>query len=33
VKTYWQQVPGGRVVIFAVVERPVLKEVKVHRQL
>jgi outer membrane protein insertion porin family len=29
VKTYWQQVPGGRVVIFAVVERPVLKEVKV----
>ena len=28
VKTYWQQVPGGRVVIFAVVERPPLQEVK-----
>ncbi|MEN6406955.1 MAG: BamA/TamA family outer membrane protein [Thermoguttaceae bacterium] len=28
VKTYWQQVRGGRVVIFDVVERPVLREVK-----
>ncbi|MGA7698228.1 MAG: BamA/TamA family outer membrane protein [Thermoguttaceae bacterium] len=28
VNTYWQQVPGGRVVIFALVERPVLTDVK-----
>ena len=25
---YWQQVPGGRIVIFEVVERPLLKAVK-----
>ena len=28
VKTYWQKVPGGRIVIFEVVERPLLQEVK-----
>ncbi len=28
IKTYWQQVPGGRIVIFALVERPVLSDVK-----
>ncbi len=28
VKTYWQQVAGGRIVIFEVLERPLLQEVK-----
>jgi outer membrane protein insertion porin family len=28
VKTYWQKVPGGRIVIFEVIERPLLQEVK-----
>jgi outer membrane protein insertion porin family len=28
VKTYWQKVPGGRIVIFEVVERPLLRSVR-----
>jgi len=28
IKTYWQQVPGGRVVIFDLLERPLLQDVK-----
>lgn len=28
VKTYWQQAPNGRIVIFDVVERPLLQDVK-----
>ena len=31
VKTYWQQVPGGRIVIFDVLERPLLQGRAVRR--
>ena len=27
VRTYWQQVPGGRIVIFDLLERPLLQDV------
>ena len=29
VRPFWQRVPGGRVVIFRLVERPILQEVKI----